>query len=310
MKQTYVKEVVFLLEKNGNHYVGTYSLAKLVHDTLKTEFISGHSFLTCPAGKELAWKTLPYTAVVVMGECEAVYTAEIKDKWVVHQTAGSIMIIPAGEVFRLELSAEATLQYVFLSFTVLDNIDIFSFLEYPWIVQGTSAAKIIPVVNELIACGNHQKEYGNDLLGEIKLKQVSLELINGMFRNGKVRPDLDKHLADIQRVESVVNYINAHMADRINRKTLAELLNLSETRFHYVFKEMMGVPPMKYLLLQRFQKAQKLLLTTSISIEEIAEMVGFENHANFTRLFKKYYHMSPMKYRKMKAMNLILGRTI
>lgn len=46
------------------------------------------------------------------------------------------------------------------------------------------------------------------------------------------------------------------------------------------------------------QKAKELLKTTTFKIYEIAEMVGYRNVESFNRVFKKYYGISPLQYRK------------
>ena len=52
---------------------------------------------------------------------------------------------------------------------------------------------------------------------------------------------------------------------------------------------------------KRLQQAKVLLRNTDKSISEIAEAVGFVNYNYFSRIFKKYYHMSPRDYRKNKT---------
>lgn len=48
----------------------------------------------------------------------------------------------------------------------------------------------------------------------------------------------------------------------------------------------------------KIDKARKLLTGTKLNMEEIAERVGYENAESFTRLFKKYMHLTPSEYRK------------
>ena len=55
---------------------------------------------------------------------------------------------------------------------------------------------------------------------------------------------------------------------------------------------------MNYLTGLRMQKAKELLKTTTFKIYEISEMVGYRNVESFNRVFKKYYEISPLQYRK------------
>lgn len=54
----------------------------------------------------------------------------------------------------------------------------------------------------------------------------------------------------------------------------------------------------KYLQRRRLIQAGHLLESTSYSIEEIMEAVGYENSSHFHRLFREEYHMTPKEYRK------------
>lgn len=48
----------------------------------------------------------------------------------------------------------------------------------------------------------------------------------------------------------------------------------------------------------RLDKAKEYLLTTDLSINAIAEEIGFDNEGYFSRIFKKYFGCSPREYRK------------
>ena len=288
-------------------------LVRLVQNTLKLEYVSSIVNVTCLPGQEREWKVLPYTAIVVMAEGEAVYTGEIKGTGTMALKAGGVLVLPAGEVFRFTLNEKAVLSYLCVSFTVLENIDVFSFLEFPWLLEGTAAEEIIPAIYEWMQWEKQrqdQKENGTDaLICVLKQKQAALRMLELFFSLGKIHKDLGKRWGDIHRIEPVLNYINQHLAQSMERETLARIANLSETRFHYVFEEITGISPMKYVRIQRLQKAQKLLLTSNMSIGEVAESVGFENLPNFCRSFKKYYHITPKQYRKAREYNSFSGQT-
>ena len=54
----------------------------------------------------------------------------------------------------------------------------------------------------------------------------------------------------------------------------------------------------EYMNHYRLEKACELLLTTDLSVIEISENTGFENHSYFIRLFRRQYQMTPLKYRR------------
>lgn len=82
--------------------------------------------------------------------------------------------------------------------------------------------------------------------------------------------------------------------------TLPDLANT----FHYnpsyicrMIKKNTGRTLVDILTNLKLTKASELLLQTDLKIEEISSMVGYENVDHFSKLFKRYYHLPPKKYR-------------
>ena len=68
--------------------------------------------------------------------------------------------------------------------------------------------------------------------------------------------------------------------------------------FRRIFKEHTGFSPHNFLLKMRLRKAAETLITTNLSIKEIALRNGWDDEYYFSRLFKKNYRLSPGAYRK------------
>jgi AraC-like DNA-binding protein len=78
----------------------------------------------------------------------------------------------------------------------------------------------------------------------------------------------------------------------------AAVCGVSYPHFRYIFNLRYNLPPGKYLALQRLKKATILLSGGDEQISNVAEQCGFDDQFYFSRLFKKYYHFSPMRYRR------------
>lgn len=100
-----------------------------------------------------------------------------------------------------------------------------------------------------------------------------------------------------EKLDVVIQYINKHLDERITVSSLANLMCITPDHFSKVFKRIMGMPPCEYIQMKRIERAQTLLLTSHMSILEIAEKVGINNFSQFSRLFSKMVHCSPRKYR-------------
>lgn len=93
-------------------------------------------------------------------------------------------------------------------------------------------------------------------------------------------------------------YINAHMSRKITNEELAGVCGLSRQHFIKQFKEKYQKTPQEYIMDQRIRKARYSLLQTGLSVDSIAESLGFCNTSHFIRRFSSTMGISPMKYRK------------
>ncbi|TYP76588.1 AraC-like protein [Paenibacillus methanolicus] len=94
-----------------------------------------------------------------------------------------------------------------------------------------------------------------------------------------------------------LQYIHTHYAEDIYVKQLADLAHLSADRFTTLFKRMTAATPQQYILRFRLQRASELLKRTSLNIQQIASVTGFEDQLYFSRMFKKAYLQTPSEYR-------------
>ena len=78
----------------------------------------------------------------------------------------------------------------------------------------------------------------------------------------------------------------------------AERCNMCPTTFKRKFAEQYGLPPRKWQLHQRLNRAATLLQTTDLLIKQIAYECGFATPSHFVRSFKKEFGYTPAKYRR------------
>jgi AraC family transcriptional regulator len=79
---------------------------------------------------------------------------------------------------------------------------------------------------------------------------------------------------------------------------LAELCGLSRSYFIRAFKQITGMPPYRWLLMQRVKHAKALLRGTNLPIAEIAVACGFADQSHLTRVFSKAFRISPAAWRR------------
>ena len=95
----------------------------------------------------------------------------------------------------------------------------------------------------------------------------------------------------IMKIDSYL-YISENISD------IYRAYPISHTAFQTEFKRQTGKRPMDYLSEKKMEYAKNLLLTTSLSVLEIAGMLGYESECHFIRKFGKLFGKTPLKYRK------------
>lgn len=98
--------------------------------------------------------------------------------------------------------------------------------------------------------------------------------------------------------QRVSKFIHEHYYQGLTIPLLAEHYNINRNRLSYVFKRHSGMGPAEYVLKYRINMAQKMLFTSDVSVQQIAETVGITDPFYFSRVFKKQFGLSPTEYRQ------------
>ncbi len=96
----------------------------------------------------------------------------------------------------------------------------------------------------------------------------------------------------------IQNYFNQHFTETITLADAAKELGCSETYISHLFKRVTGKTPIQYVIRRRIGLAQTLLISTELSVTQIAMRIGYDNPNYFSTLFSKQVGMSPIAYRR------------
>lgn len=95
----------------------------------------------------------------------------------------------------------------------------------------------------------------------------------------------------------ILQYLNDHFTQNINVEAVAAQFHISPSYLAHLFKKQTGISLWNYVILQRLHLANTLL-RNNMSTEEACYAVGFDNYANFYRLYKKHTGIPPSQYKK------------
>ena len=96
----------------------------------------------------------------------------------------------------------------------------------------------------------------------------------------------------------VAEFIEEHLGDDVSLSDLAQLVRLSPFHFARAFKQSFGVPPHRYHIGRRMERAKDLLGMTALSVTEIGIDIGFHETSSFTAAFRKFTGHTPSDYRR------------
>lgn len=100
------------------------------------------------------------------------------------------------------------------------------------------------------------------------------------------------------RIQTSLTYIRKHMDDKLEIDELAKMACMSKDYFIRLFRQETGDTPNAFITKRKLEKAELLLVTTSLPVNRIADSLGYDDYSYFNRIFKKNSGMTPMQYRK------------
>ena len=97
--------------------------------------------------------------------------------------------------------------------------------------------------------------------------------------------------------EEITEYIKDHYAS-ITIQDLVHTFHFQEDYFNRLIKSKAGMTYSEYVQKIRLDKAEQLLISSKLSIDEIAVAVGYNNKGYFYKLFQERFGMTPYRFRK------------
>ena len=98
----------------------------------------------------------------------------------------------------------------------------------------------------------------------------------------------------------LITYLKEHMAENISLEQAANFCALGKSQFCVLFKKQTGDTFLNYFNSMKMRRAYELLTKKNIQVQEAAEQIGIQDLSYFSRIFKKYYTLSPSEVKKSK----------
>ena len=160
--------------------------------------------------------------------------------------------------------------------------------KYGFVVKGVKQENIVPYIHKIIKLLKEKKENYEMMISSLAYEML-LNIVENTPLNSKEKIDVS--------ISSVVSYIKNNFDQKITIKNILEHTNYSKNHMERLFKEKMHMTMKEYLYSLRLRRAQELLITTDLSLKEIAEATGLSEYRALYYLFIHNIGCTPNEFR-------------
>src|SRR5690606_10930736 len=127
----------------------------------------------------------------------------------------------------------------------------------------------------------------------IEAVEDAVQILEKKLRAGIIEKVVDKKIVDAttkidgtsNTIREAVTYIDEHIKDDITLTEVAAHVHLNPSYFSVLFKDEIKLNFSEYITRRRIQRAKELLLSTKLTINEVAEEVGYNTTKYFIKIF-------------------------
>jgi AraC-like DNA-binding protein len=189
------------------------------------------------------------------------------------------------------------LSLLFFDANIYNAFGLFSFMNFPAIALPPDEDLDFLIKN--IVLEEALDKIGRDSL----IKNYIFEIVIHICRYISTQSKFERHIEKLslsadKRLLDVLIYIKEHLGDDLNNTVLAEQACVAEQYVGQYFKGLTGKNLQNYIQNQRLERAYELLLTNAYSVQEVGNIVGFNDNTYFSRSFKARFGMNAIDVKR------------
>lgn len=151
--------------------------------------------------------------------------------------------------------------------------------------------------NEQISLVKNIIDTINDEFYEINISINLLKLYKDIY--SKIDMNFEnEYNSSNTRVKKVLDFIYTNYNQKIQIDDLTKEIGLCRSEVCKIFKDKLHCTFTEFLTKYRIEKAIELLSSDEINVTQISDLVGFNSSSYFTQIFKQFFNMTPLEYRK------------
>ena len=137
----------------------------------------------------------------------------------------------------------------------------------------------------------------DDLYAETAAAWIAVHLLNRYTRHMNSEDRRSGGILTDARLARVIEFMSCHFAEPLTLERLAAEACISKFHFVRLFRERVGQSPHRYLAELRLDAAQRMLISSELSIAEIALECGYSTATHFSTSFARRFGTSPTSFR-------------
>ena len=223
---------------------------------------------------------------------DKVYDVNDGDIFIINQFEAHKITFDPDKCFR-RFVMQVHPQFLYSQSTLKTN------LSYCFYARGNGISNKISLADdskkkllELFEKLSYESEFGDDII-KTNLATEILVFINSAFIKNSESQEIG---IDNDAIKKAIDHINNNFNTDLSLEKIAANSFVSVNQLCRLFNKYCGTTVAKYIVSKRITEAKKLLASGK-SVTETALLCGFEDYANFIRVFKKHVGITPGKYR-------------
>lgn len=243
-------------------------------------------------GYTTEWRVVPATTCVApinsvsKIECdEKTYYVKAPDSFVIPRNLFHRITIVEGE--------KPASIWCNIRINIFHGLDLLQYYNVPEQLTGEVADQFRQAILKL----NNLGDFPNPVDKEFQYQYYGLQLVKIILDASTTKKESEASISAVTRLVPALKFMQEKVGQNISLANVAATISLSPSRFSVLFNEIMGCAPIAYFNTMRIRRAQELLITTSLSISEIADKLGFHDAYHLSHKFKNTVGLSPKHYR-------------
>lgn len=211
-------------------------------------------------------------------------------------SAGDVIAVSPGDLHQYTCQEPArVLRFSVLFKDACSEVQrLISSAEFPFYshLDDDSFNEITNTFDRLVLAVGTEGEFDAEIIGARAIVFLTLCM--------ESREQLSNKQSDSYKyIVRAMRYISENCASPITLSDVAKSVSLTPSYFSRVFSEINGRGFVEYLSEQRIERAKKMLVSTDVSITEIAFSSGFGSFSSFSRTFLRQVGVTPREFRKL-----------